>query len=37
MKVLVTGAVSFIGFHVNKRLLDRGGEVVGITNLNDYL
>lgn len=36
MKVLVTGAAGFIGFHVSKRLLDRGDDVVGIDNFNDY-
>ncbi len=36
MKVLVTGAAGFIGFHVSKALLGRGDEVVGIDNLNDY-
>src|SRR5262245_18073937 len=36
MKVLVTGAAGFIGFHVAKRLLDRGDEVIGLDNLNDY-
>ena len=36
MKVRVTGAAGFIGFHFVKRLLDRGDEVVGIDNLNDY-
>lgn len=36
MKVLVTGAAGFIGFHVAQRLLARGDEVVGIDNLNDY-
>ena len=36
MKVLVTGAAGFIGFHLCKRLLGRGDEVVGIDNLNDY-
>ncbi len=36
MKVLVTGAAGFIGFHVARRLLDRGDEVVGLDNLNDY-
>ena len=35
-KVLVTGAAGFIGFHVSKRLLERGDEVVGLDNLNDY-
>jgi len=36
MKVLVTGAAGFIGMHVAKRLLQRGDEVVGVDNLNDY-
>lgn len=36
MKVLVTGAAGFIGFHAAKALLDRGHTVVGIDNLNDY-
>ncbi len=35
-KFLVTGAAGFIGFHVSRRLLDRGDEVVGLDNLNDY-
>jgi UDP-glucuronate 4-epimerase len=34
--IFVTGAAGFIGFHVSKRLLDRGEAVVGIDNLNDY-
>lgn len=36
MKILVTGSAGFIGFHVSKWLCDRGDEVVGIDNLNDY-
>ena len=36
MSVLVTGAAGFIGMHVADRLLDRGDQVVGIDNLNDY-
>ena len=36
MRVLVTGAAGFIGMHVCRQLLDRGDEVVGIDNLNDY-
>lgn len=36
MKVLVTGAAGFIGYHVSQSLLQRGDEVVGIDNLNDY-
>ena len=33
---LVTGAAGFIGYHVARRLLERGDEVIGIDNLNDY-
>lgn len=36
MKILVTGAAGFIGFHVAKRLLERGDTVVGIDSINDY-
>lgn len=36
MKILVTGAAGFIGFHVCRFLLERGDEVTGIDNLNDY-
>ena len=36
MKVLITGAAGFIGMHVAKILLERGDEVVGVDNLNDY-
>ncbi len=36
MKVLVTGAVGFIGMHLAKRLLAEGHQVVGIDNFNDY-
>jgi UDP-glucuronate 4-epimerase len=36
MKVLVTGAAGFIGMGVARRLLDRGDEVVGVDNVNDY-
>jgi len=36
MNVLVTGAAGFIGMHVALRLLQRGDNVVGIDNLNDY-
>jgi UDP-glucuronate 4-epimerase len=35
-KILVTGAAGFIGFHLSCRLLERGDEVVGFDNLNDY-
>jgi UDP-glucuronate 4-epimerase len=36
MKVLVTGAAGFIGFHLTRRLLERGDTVVGVDNLNAY-
>ena len=36
MKVLVTGAAGFIGFHTAKQLLERGDTVVGLDNFNDY-
>ena len=35
-RILVTGSAGFIGFHVAARLLDRGDEVVGVDNVNDY-
>ena len=34
--VLVTGAAGFIGFHLSRRLLENGVQVVGLDNLNDY-
>ena len=34
--ILVTGAAGFIGFHVARRLLDRGERVLAIDNLNPY-
>lgn len=36
MKILVTGAAGFIGYHTAQRLISRGDEVVGLDNLNDY-
>ncbi|MBE1161953.1 NAD-dependent epimerase [Dyella acidiphila] len=36
MKVLVTGTAGFIGSHVALKLLERGDEVIGFDNLNDY-
>ena len=36
MKVLVTGSAGFIGSALSLRLLERGDEVIGIDNLNDY-
>lgn len=35
-KILVTGTAGFIGYHLAKKLLERGDEVVGIDNINDY-
>lgn len=36
MKILVTGAAGFIGFHTAVKLLKRGDDVVGLDNFNDY-
>ena len=36
MRILVTGSAGFIGSHVAHVLLDRGDEVMGLDNLNDY-
>ena len=36
MKILITGTAGFIGFHLAKRLIERGDEVVGLDNINDY-
>jgi len=36
MRVLVTGAAGFIGFHTARRLLSRGDVVVGLDSINDY-
>ena len=36
MKILVTGTAGFIGFHLALKLLQRGDEVVGLDNINDY-
>ena len=36
MKILITGTAGFIGFHLAKRLLERGDVVVGVDNINDY-
>ena len=36
MKILVTGAAGFIGFSVAKKLLERGDDVVGFDNFNNY-
>lgn len=36
MKILVTGAAGFIGFHTAQKLLARGDTVIGLDNFNDY-
>lgn len=36
MKILITGAAGFIGWHLSQRLVERGDEVVGIDSINDY-
>ncbi len=36
MRILVTGAAGFIGARLSERLLERGDEIVGVDNLNDY-
>jgi len=36
LKILVTGAAGFIGYHTSKQLLERGDTVVGLDNFNDY-
>jgi UDP-glucuronate 4-epimerase len=36
MKILLTGAAGFIGFHTAQALLARGDEVIGFDNMNDY-
>lgn len=36
MKVLITGAAGFIGYHLSRRLIKEGLEVIGLDNLNDY-
>ena len=35
-KILITGAAGFIGFHLARRLLARGDEILGLDNLNEY-
>lgn len=35
-KILITGSAGFIGYHLSKKLLETGRQVVGIDNLNDY-
>jgi UDP-glucuronate 4-epimerase len=35
-KILITGTAGFIGFHLAKRLIDRGYEVIGLDSINNY-
>lgn len=35
-KILVTGVAGFVGFFLAQKLLDRGDEVIGLDNINDY-
>ncbi len=36
MKILITGTAGFIGSHLAKKLIERGDEVIGLDNINDY-
>jgi Nucleoside-diphosphate-sugar epimerases len=36
MKILITGAAGFIGFHLAKRLLSEGHEILGVDDFDDY-
>ena len=36
MRILITGVAGFIGFHLAKKLIEQGYEIVGIDNINDY-
>ena len=36
MKILITGCAGFIGAALTRRLLERGDEIIGVDNLNDY-
>ena len=36
MKILITGTAGFIGFHLAKRMFERGDEVIGLDNINNY-
>ncbi len=36
MKILITGTAGFIGFHLAKAFIEKGDEVIGIDNINDY-
>ena len=36
MKILITGTAGFIGYHLSKKLIERGDTVVGVDQINDY-
>ena len=36
MRILVTGSAGFIGFHLAKKLIERGDQVIGLDNISDY-
>ena len=36
MRILITGTAGFIGFHLAKKLIERGEDVIGLDNINDY-
>jgi len=36
MKILITGTAGFIGFHLAKKMLERGDEIIGLDSINDY-
>ena len=36
MRILITGVAGFIGFHLAKKLIEEGHNIVGIDNINDY-
>ena len=36
MKILITGTAGFIGYHLSKKLIERGDSVIGVDQINDY-
>ena len=36
MKILITGTAGFIGFHLSRKLIERGDEIIGLDCINDY-
>jgi len=36
MKLLITGCAGFIGYHLSKKLLEMGHQIIGLDNLNNY-